>query len=117
MPGTAKEEAGLIRKTLCSLLAQNDGIKITEWFEAEKRLNSKAVDAENRLGSPWPNVLARPVRRTTHISKATGQRALAKVLDALSLLHTGKVKLVGESTTFLPELLIYSPALRFDPLR
>lgn len=64
-----------------------------------------------------PNVLARPVRRTTHISKGTGSRALARALDALSLLYTVRIELVGEvRQSSLPELLIYAPALRFDRL-
>jgi hypothetical protein len=114
--GSYEDEAELIRKTICALLTHCDQNTIRQWSDAENSLNSKAAGAEHRLGKPWPNVLAREVRQTAYISKATGPRALAIAMDALSLVYTRKVKLAFEGTGDLPELLVYSPALRFDQL-
>ena len=115
VPGTQQEEAELIENIICMLLTRDEEIEVTGWSDAEDRLISRAEAAENRLGSPWPNVVARPMRRTTHIAKGTGPRALARALDALSLLYTVRVELVGEvHQSSLAELLVYSPALRFD---
>jgi hypothetical protein len=115
-PGTHQEEAELIEKTICVLLTHSEGIEVADWSDVKKSLHSRAEAAVNRLGSPWPNVVARPVRRTTYIAKATGPRALARALDALSLIETGRIGLPWQNQVSLQELLIDAPALRFDLL-
>jgi hypothetical protein len=117
VPGTQQEEAELIEKIICILLTHDEGTEVVDWSDAEDSLTSRGEAAENKLGSPWPDFVARPMCRTTRVAKGSGPRALTRALDTLSLLYTVRIELVGElHQSSLPELLVYAPALRFDRL-
>jgi hypothetical protein len=116
IPGSAQKEETLIRNTISTLLTRCDQQKITTWSQAEASLTSRAADEELRLGPPWPNVFVRNMSLTSRCSRAASPKALARVLDALSLLHAGKLRVCFEYKGDLPRRLSLSPALRFDPI-
>lgn len=116
--GSNVREAELIKKVLCVLLTEDTGIAVKAWEAGNQLLIERVDSATQRLGAPWPDVLCRAAKRTTHLSSATGSKNLRRMLDSLALLGAGRIAVPGHDIEPLDvvRLLIWSPAIRFDPI-
>jgi hypothetical protein len=112
--GTKDKEAHLIVEVLSVFAERVCGVRPKSFEALGRFLYETSFLAAERLGPDWPiNMIVRPARRASYISKATGMKSVKRYMDALSLIHAGLV-LGPENRWDLIALLISSPRLRFD---
>lgn len=113
--GTRDKEKLLIEEVLTKLVLHASGVRLVNHQALEHYLFERSALASQTLGEHWPgDVVIRPARRTSYVSKATGNKSIQRCIDAISLVHTGQVQGADGKKFALIDLLIFSPRLRFD---
>jgi hypothetical protein len=115
-PGTKEKELLLIDEVLIKLVQLAYQVNLTDHADLARFLAEKAKSASG-LGPHWPdNVVARPARRSSYVSKATSKKSIQQFIDVLSLIHTGQVRGPRGSDLKFNEFLISAPKMRFDSI-
>ena len=117
MPGSREREIDLIALAISKFIVYvDDGASIPDLASIGHWMGSRATQAVDRLGPPWPRVICRRASLKKDITHAKSRRAFGKFLDILSLIHVNEIHLdrfSGEPKNIF-ELLSMSPILRFD---
>src|SRR5262249_17236953 len=114
-PGTEQQELLLIDEVLIKLVQLACHVNLTNHVDLARYLAEMAQSASGALGPYWPdNVVARPARRLSYVSKATSKKAIQQFINAISLIHTGQVRGPRGSHLKLNEFLVSAPNMRFD---
>ena len=114
-PWTVGDEKTIIEKVLLAMIQTTSNKLISTREDFEQFMLEHALQASSRLGREWPDdVVVRPALRRSYISRATGPQTIAKFLDAISMVHSGLIKMAQNTYVDYSELLIKSGRLRFD---
>ncbi len=114
-PGTSRLEAKRIAAVINALIAFSFDVKLKSEKDVHRFLVERSIKAQQSLGSPWPaDIVVRPARRASYVSKATSKKFLQRCVDAMASIDAGLVRDAAGEKWDLVSLLIYSPRLRFD---
>ena len=113
--GTRDKERLLIEEILIKLVMDASGVELPNLNALHQYLSERSAHAPESLGDHWPkDVVFRAARRSSYVSKASGEKSKQRFLDVISLVHAGLVQGVDGKKVELIDLLISSPRLRFD---
>jgi len=113
-PGTRDQESDLIEHALIALVGHAFDTELTD-ADLYAFLSAQAPKAERLFGPSWAgDVVVRPARRQSYVSKGTSKPFLQRCIGALALVHTGQVRNAAGRKCDVTDLLIYAPSLRFD---
>ncbi|MBK8067126.1 MAG: hypothetical protein IPK27_05735 [Rhodanobacteraceae bacterium] len=114
-PGTRRSEDLLIEDCLIRLANAAFGTDVASAEGLETFLREKSTTAAEVLGDGWPeDIVVRPARRASYVSRATSKKAMQRFVCELSLVHVGSVTGPLGQTVNLREFLVYAPRMRFD---
>jgi len=113
--GTKDEERLLIEEVLKKLVMKVSGLQL----ESQKALlhffSEKSVLAARGSEIQRPDeIVVRPARRLSYVSKAVSDKSIQRFIDVISLVHAGLVKDHDGQQIELIELLLHSPQFRLD---
>ena len=113
--GTETREAIFIIKVLMLLIRKTHGIEMAVRHDLDVFFEDTADKAVSELGEPWPKgVVARKAHYANYVSKAVSLSAMRKFVNALALIHTGRMRLPDEEASDVVRWLIRAPRMRFD---
>jgi hypothetical protein len=115
-PGSRDREQKLVVEALIALMKYAGGPTTTSSQTLFDSLTERAGSAGARLGPPWPDVVLRRADLGYDIARAVSPRAAGRLLDIYALVHAGRISgpLTAGKTVSIVDLLIESPAMRFD---
>jgi hypothetical protein len=114
-PGTYSKERKLIEEVLIKLVERATDLNFSSYRKLKNYLSQRSDTALQSLESFWGNdVVVRPARRSSYLSKGKSKAFMNRSIDALALVHAGIVKDYREQPLNIAEMLIRSPRIRFD---
>lgn len=115
LPGTEEAESELIEDCLIRLIKLAFDTALGSATELDYFLRSKSENAVEQLGSGWPEqIIVRPAKRASYVSKANSRKAITRFIYAISLIQSGAAKTSTGTTTDVRDFLICAPRIRFD---
>ena len=117
VPGSQHNELLLIQQALQSIIEfAYPGLAARTAKNALKHLDKIAADAPRAFKEAWPNVTLRRPKLRYNTSRGKSRKAAIRILDVLSLIHSGGLshEKVSLSELNIFEILAWSPTLRVD---
>lgn len=117
MPGSSMREYELVQEALAKIVQYADpSADVGSEKELLGYFESISDQASKNLKAPWPNVVLRKPKLRSSISRGKGAPSAKKIINILSLIHSGIVsyELISPDELDIFELLVASPMIRVD---